>query len=214
MPAFMSSPLDLAEHERLQIEAEQELLLQAVNAPAGIADLLQVLQKSEKTLRLAVISGCQTARTQHMAGFRDLTRALAQRRIPAVIAMQFSITDTAGLLFAENLYPRLIDGQRLSAAMSACRRALLYHDDAHIKTDAFAPVLLLANDECLKTEATDRSLRVTGQSHPQIDFSFHLPLPQLSFSSPAVIYLTSTPNAWARFRKSRCTISAGPRPWA
>jgi hypothetical protein len=35
MLAFISSPLDLSDDERLQIEREQEIWLQAVNAPAG-----------------------------------------------------------------------------------------------------------------------------------------------------------------------------------
>ena len=35
MLAVISSPLDLADNQRLQIEREQEILLQAVNTPAG-----------------------------------------------------------------------------------------------------------------------------------------------------------------------------------
>ena len=234
MLALMSSPLDLAEDERLQIEREQEILLQAVNAPAGqgklqlvfedeaklpilenvledgyhiwhysghgiapengggllledadgkkrltsIADLMQTLQKAEKDLRLAVISGCQTARTRHSGGFRDLARSLLQRKIPAVLAMQFSITDTAGLLFAEELYPRVTEGQSLTQAMSACRRKLLHDDNVIIRSDAFAPVLFAAHNQVLQLSTTQAP---TATAAPELDFSFHLPLPQLSF---------------------------------
>ncbi len=237
MLAFISSPLDLQENERLQIEREQEILLQAVNAPSGqgmlrltfedeaklpiledslaagfhilhysghgippengggllledaegkkrpaaIADLLQSLQKGEKDLRLVVLSGCQTARTVHVAGFRDLARGLALRKIPAVIAMQFSITDAAGLLFAENFYRRLLEGKILAAVLSECRRSLLHSDDPLIKADAFAPVLIAANNYCLQIDATARALGAPGLSIPKIDFNFHLPLAQLSF---------------------------------
>jgi CHAT domain-containing protein len=160
MLAFMSSPLDLQDENRLQLEREQEILLQAVNAPAGqgklqvdfedeaklpilenslessyqifhysghgispengggllledsqgkkrptsVTEFLQAFQKGEKDLRLAVISGCQTARTFHAAGFRDLARGLARRKIPAVIAMQFSISDSAGLLLKSSVW--------------------------------------------------------------------------------------------------------------
>jgi hypothetical protein len=55
-----------------------------------------------------VFSGCQTAYTLHIAGFRDLARGLIRRKIPAVIAMQFSISDHGGLRLAEALYPRLV----------------------------------------------------------------------------------------------------------
>lgn len=234
MLAFLASPLDLKETERLQIEREQEILLQAVNAPAGqgkltvefedeakltvletswetdyhifhytghgippengggllledangkkrptaVSEILSVLQKGEKSLRLSVISGCQTARTLHVAGFRDLARGLIRRKIPGVIAMQFSISDVAGLLFAETLYPRLISGQPLELAMSATRRELLHHDDYLIQSDAFAPVLFTGNGEWLKLAAAEKAESATGI---KIDFSFFLPLPQLSF---------------------------------
>jgi len=234
MLALVSSPLDLKENERLQIENEQQILLQAVNAPSGqgklllefedeaklpiiegslesgyqilhysghgippedgggllledsqgnkrptkVAEFLQTLQKAEKDLRLAVISGCQTARTLNIAGFRDIARGLLQHKIPAVIAMQFSISDTAGLLFAENLYPRLIEGQMLDVAVSACRRVLLHTEDVRIQADAFAPVLLLSNSQPLQTKTAEKA-KTTDQ--PRIDFRFYLPLPQLSF---------------------------------
>ena len=237
MLALFSSPLDLHEHERLQMEREQELLLQAVNAPAGegrlhvdcedeaklavlessleadyhiwhysghgiapqngggllledaegkrrptaVHEILQALQKAENSLRLAVLSGCQTATTLHVAGFRDLARGLSQAGVPSVIAMQFSISDNAGLLLAETLYPKLAAGQPLEMALSATRRVLLQHDEAAIKADAFAPVLLTANGQCLKTDDTVRTLPASGQSEVKIDFSFHLPLAQLSF---------------------------------
>ncbi|MDZ7341852.1 MAG: CHAT domain-containing protein, partial [candidate division KSB1 bacterium] len=233
MLAFIASPLDLAENERLQIEREQEMVLQAVNAPAGqgklvvdfedeakltvletswetdyhifhytghgiapesgggllledangnkrptsVAEVLSAMQKAEKSLRLAVISGCQTARTLHVAGFRDLARALIRKKIPSVIAMQFSISDAAGLLFAETLYPKLIAGQSLELALSATRRELLHHDDFIIKADAFAPVLFTSNGECLKLTEP----KATATAEIKIDYSFFLPLPQLSF---------------------------------
>lgn len=235
MFALMSSPLDLTENERLAIEREQEILLQAVNTPVEqgrldiefedeaklpvvekcledryqifhysghgippedgggllledalgkkramtVTEVLQMLQKGEKDLRLAVISGCQTARTLHVSGFRDLARGLVQRNIPAVLAMQFSISDDAGLLFAETLYPSLIEGQMLEIAVSASRRILLQSDSMHVRTDAFAPVLFLSNSLPLQTTTAE----VTHTETPLgIDFSFHLPLPQLDYS--------------------------------
>ena len=234
MLAVLSSPLDLKENERLQIEREQEILLQAVNTPSGqgklllefedeakldfiessleggcqilhysghgippengggllledaqgnkrptaVSELLQMLKIAERDLRLAVISGCQTARTLNIAGFRDLARGLLDQNVPVVIAMQFSISDDAGLILAENLYPRLIEGQSLDVALAASRRALLRNEDVRIQADALAPVLFASNSTPLQTKAVE-SAKVTVQ--PEIDFSFHLPLPQLSF---------------------------------
>ncbi|MEK9139064.1 MAG: CHAT domain-containing protein, partial [Bacteroidota bacterium] len=181
MLAFISSPLDLREGERLQIEREQEILLQATNAPSGqgklhvefedeakltilensleagdnifhysghgispengsgllfedadgkkkpvpVHELLQSFGKGAGSLRLAVLSGCQTAKTLNIAGFRDLTRGLLHQKVPGVLAMQFSISDSAGLSLAENLYSRIPEGKTLEMVLSACRRAML-----------------------------------------------------------------------------------------
>lgn len=233
MLAFVSSPLDLPDLSRLRIEDEQEILLRAINDPAGegrlsadfedegkleilensleagyhilhftghgigpeqggglllegvqgkmlpvaVDDIVKSIGKGQKTLRLAVISGCQTARTLHAGTFRDLGRELLRNRIPAVIAMQFSITDDAGLKFAEVFYPRLASGRTLEESLHAARRALLNSEHYHLKADAFAPVLLTCDGNCLTTTEA----RIEAAAEPKIDFSFYLPLPQLKF---------------------------------
>ena len=152
--------------------------LQGERRFASIPEILQSLQKVEGKLRLVVIFGCQTTRTLHVNGFTDLALSLSHRKIPAVIATQFSITEEGGLQFAETLYPRLIDGQPLELAFSATRRALLDSAEPHIQADAFSPFLLTANGNCLQT--ADASVFQSAEQ-PRIDFSFHLPLSQLSF---------------------------------
>jgi tetratricopeptide (TPR) repeat protein len=232
MLAFISSPLDLKDTERLNLEAEQEMLLRAVNTPAGqgklelvcedearlpilenslgegyqllhysghgippeggggllledasghsrptpVSEILPVLHKGEGDLRLVVLSGCQTARTLNSGGFRDLARGLLQQGLPAVIAMQFSLTDAGGRRFAEHLYPRLLEGQALPLAVSAGRRALLADDHPQVKADAFAPVLLAAHPQPLELSMPSAA---AATATPVLDFSFHLPLPQL-----------------------------------
>jgi len=207
MLAFVSSPLDLPDHQRLQSEREQEILFEAVNAPAGqgrlhidfedearleilenslksvyhilhftghgvapaagggllledaegksrrasVGEILQALQKSQSMPRLVVLSGCQTARTLHASGFRDLARELIRAGVPAVVGMQFSISDEAGLLFAEEFYCDLSEGEPIEKALSAARRALCQQGDFQLRADALAPVLLTSNGQCLQT---------------------------------------------------------------
>jgi tetratricopeptide (TPR) repeat protein len=234
MLALVSSPLDLPDNSRLQMEREQEILLEAINDPAGqgrlradfedeakleilegsletpyqifhftghgmapengggllledaqgksrptsVTEVLQSLQRAENSLRLVVLSGCQTARTINVGGFRDMARGLLRRKIPTVIAMQFSISDTGGLKFAESFYTRIAGGRTLELASHAARRALLLSDDYYLQADALAPVLLTANGGCLQT--TQSQAEPTVES-PRIDYSFFLPLPQLSY---------------------------------
>lgn len=207
---FFASPLDLADHERLNAEHEQEILLEAINdpaaegrisadfedeakleilerslkdgyhilhftghgisprdgggllledsngkkLPASIAEVMQAVERGQDgkaKLRLAVISGCQTARTLHTGAFNDLARELLRKRVPAVIAMQFSISDEGGLKFAESLYREIAKGVALERAVHAARRVLLADQRFFINNDALAIVLLAADGACLQT---------------------------------------------------------------
>lgn len=211
---FFASPLDLQDHERLNSEREQEILLEAINDPAGQGSIsadfedeakLEILERSLKDgyhilhftghgisprggggllledaygkklpvsvvevmqavqrgqdgnakLRLAVISGCQTSRTLHTQGFNDLARELLRQRVPAVIAMQFSISDEGGLKFAEVLYREIAKGVALEPAVHAARRVLLEDKRFRINNDALAIVLLAADGACLQTTAAE-----------------------------------------------------------
>src|SRR5204862_3291468 len=96
--------------------------------PASIADVMQAVERGQDgnaKLRLAVISGCQTARTLHTGAFNDLARELLRQCVPAVIAMQFSISDDGGLKFAEVLYREIAKGVELERAVHAARHVLL-----------------------------------------------------------------------------------------
>jgi hypothetical protein len=61
--------------------------------------------------------------------------------------------------------------------LSSARRALLKSDDLYLQADALAPVLLVANSQCLKTTEVES----TPAPQPVLDLSFYLPLPQLGF---------------------------------
>ncbi|MBN1845121.1 MAG: CHAT domain-containing protein [Sedimentisphaerales bacterium] len=233
MLAVMSSPLDLQDHERLNIEQEQENLVHAVDTPSSrgkleitfedeaklgvlenaleevfhilhysghglppeiggglllegengnkqptpAAEFIGVLEKSRSDLRLVFLSGCQTCRTLYSSSFADMARQLIQRRIPSVIAMQFSISDQAARIFAENFYTRITGDQPITKAVSAARRQLLASDHMSLRSESFTPVLFASSDQPLATEQTDRP----PVSVPQIDKGMFLPLPQLQY---------------------------------
>src|SRR5437868_3065936 len=146
--------------------------------PTSVTEVLHSLQRGENSLRLVVLSGCQTARTINVGGFRDMARGLLRRGVPAVVAMQFSISDTGGLKFAESFYTRIASGRTLELASHAARRALLLSDDYYLQADALAPWLLTSTGGCLQT-AQAEAPRVAEA--PKLDLSFYLILPQLSY---------------------------------
>ena len=95
---------------------------------AGIDDLRPHLHHAPD-LRLAVLSGCQTAQTSGTDAFSGVATGMLQADIPAVVAMQFSILDSSGIELARAFYTALAQGDTLSAAMQATRLALWQFDE-------------------------------------------------------------------------------------
>ena len=91
--------------------------------PVSGADLGVILHDA-RTLRLAVLNACEGARTSASDPFAGTAQSLVQQGIPAVIAMQFEITDEAAITFAQSFYAALVDGYPVDAALAEARKAI------------------------------------------------------------------------------------------
>jgi uncharacterized protein YjiK len=76
--------------------------------------------------RLAVLNACEGARSDMIDPFAGTAQSLIQQGLPAVVAMQFEITDAAAIIFARELYGAIADGYPLDAALAEARRAIRY----------------------------------------------------------------------------------------
>jgi hypothetical protein len=76
-------------------------------------------------LRLVVLNACQTARAADDDPFGGMAQGLVERGVPAVVAMQFPISDDAAVCFAGDFYASIACGQPVDQALSGTRRALL-----------------------------------------------------------------------------------------
>jgi hypothetical protein len=74
--------------------------------------------------RLAVLNACEGAISDASDPFTGMAQSLIQQGLPAVVAMQFEITDEAATLFARELYGAIADGFRLEAALAEARGAI------------------------------------------------------------------------------------------
>ena len=92
------------------------------------------------SLRLAILNACEGARTSRDDPFSGVAAALVQHELPAVIAMQFEITDRAAIIFAEEFYAALVDGLPVDAALAETRKAI-YADGNDIEWGT--PVLFM-----------------------------------------------------------------------
>lgn len=86
-------------------------------------DLATVL-KDHGTLRLVVLNACEGSRTSGEDPFTGIAQTLIRQAIPAVIAMQFPITDAAAVVFAEEFYTALADYYPVDAALAEARKAM------------------------------------------------------------------------------------------
>jgi hypothetical protein len=101
---------------------------------------LGTILSDHTSLRLAVLNACEGARTSRDDPFSGVAASLVQHGLPAVIAMQFEITDRAAIIFAEEFYAALVDGLPVDAALAETRKAI-YGDGNDIEWGT--PVLFM-----------------------------------------------------------------------
>lgn len=82
------------------------------------------LLQDEHSLRLAVFNSCEGARSSHVDPFSGVASSLVHYGIPAVIGMQFEITDEAAIAFAARLYTSLAEGYPVDAALAQSRKSI------------------------------------------------------------------------------------------
>jgi hypothetical protein len=83
-----------------------------------------VVLNDHRPMRLAVLNACEGARSSDSDPFAGVAASLVRRGLPAVVAMQFEITDTAALTFAEHFYEALPLGYPVDAATALARQGI------------------------------------------------------------------------------------------
>lgn len=87
--------------------------------------VLTNLLGDQTSLRLAVLNSCEGAKTTTTDPFAGIATSLVALGVPAVVAMQFTVSDRAAIAFAEELFTSLIGRQYpIDAAVSEARKAV------------------------------------------------------------------------------------------
>jgi peptidoglycan hydrolase-like protein with peptidoglycan-binding domain len=117
----------------------------AENHTSDVVDgtLLANLLSDQRMLRLVVLNSCEGARTTLDDPYAGVATTLVKLGVPAVVAMQFEISDDAAVLFAEELYANLIARQfPIDAAMAEARKAVF----AEVGNGEWATPVLFVQD--------------------------------------------------------------------
>ncbi len=97
-----------------------------------------------RSLRLAVLNACEGARSAAQDPFAGVAQELVRQRLPAVIAMQFEISDEAAVTLSHEFYLALAEGYPVDAALAQARRAI-YTQAADVEWGT--PVLYLRSPD-------------------------------------------------------------------
>jgi Flp pilus assembly protein TadD len=123
---------------------------------------LSVMLRDHTSLRLAVLNACEAGRTDPTDPFGGIADTLVRRGIPAVIAMQFEISDTAAVEFAPALYGALAAGRPVDAAVAEARKAIY----AVSALEWATPVLHLRADNAQLFDITGPAIMPVRTSSP------------------------------------------------
>src|SRR5688572_10311237 len=115
-------------------------------------DQLATIVRDKVNLRLVLLNSCEGARNSVKDPFSGVAASLVEREVPAVIGMQFEITDRAAVLFASEFYAVLAEGKPVDAAVSEARLAIFAdHNDVEWAT----PVLFMRVSDGRLFEVSD-----------------------------------------------------------
>jgi hypothetical protein len=138
------------------------------------ARYLATLLQDHRSLRLAVLNACEGARTSAQDVFAGAAHSLVKQALPAVIAMQFEITDLAAITFASEFYTALADGYPADAALAEARKSIFVKGN---DIEWGTPVLFT----CVPDGRVFELLPATAPNLPRVQ----LPEPPAAAATPA-----------------------------
>lgn len=117
------------------------------------------LLADHRYLRLTLLNSCEGARGGKQDIFSSTASLLVRRGIPAVLAMQYEISDRAAIEFARAFYEALADGMPVDAAACEARKAISLA--VHNTVEWGTPVLYMRsrNGVLFSVQKPEKSLR-------------------------------------------------------
>lgn len=140
---------------------------------------LGTILHDEKSVQLAVLNACEGGRTSRHDPFAGVGQSLVQSGIPAVVAMQFEISDQAAITLAHEFYAALADNYPVDAALAEARKAIFAQDNI---IEWGTPVLYMRAQDGQIFDVTAPAVQPTSPSAQVVDKS----APSPTLSSPVV----------------------------
>jgi peptidoglycan hydrolase-like protein with peptidoglycan-binding domain len=137
-------------HSDFTVDGQGVIYLEDTDDGSAVAvdeTLFANLLSDQNALRLVVLNSCEGARTTLTDPYAGVATTLVQLGVPAVVAMQFEISDRAAIVFAEELYANLIARRDpIDAAVAEARKAVYSDVD---RVEWATPVLFVRDPDLL-----------------------------------------------------------------
>jgi len=92
--------------------------------PFMASELARLLANQRSSLRLALLNACEGGHGSQQDIFSSVASILVRQGMPAVLAMQYEISDRAAIELARSFYEALADGLPVDAAVTEARQAM------------------------------------------------------------------------------------------
>ncbi len=125
------------------------------------ASVLATLVRDHSQIRLIVLNACEGGRVSNKDPFAGVAPALLRAGLPAVIAMQFEVTDQTAILFAREFYGAIVEGHSVYTALSDARLAIFAENQ---DVEWGTPVLYLRAQDGVIFDLPPGVLKIQAQS--------------------------------------------------
>ncbi|HEV7526698.1 MAG TPA: CHAT domain-containing protein [Acidimicrobiia bacterium] len=185
----------------------------ALVADDGTSELISAtnvgrLLGDHQSIRLAVLNCCEGARANDADIFSSVASVLVRRGTPAVLGMQYEITDDAAIEVAQAFYAAIADGSPVDLALTDARKAVCLAMPTSLEWGV--PVLYThTNDGVLFDLAHETSVpdRSTGPREAPVD-------PKTTSETIVTAADPATPTTRDSTARSTSTRRRPPHPWS
>src|SRR6266567_5057670 len=138
-------------HGRWEGKKGTILFMRKDGTPEPIADSeLATTLKDYQSIRLVFLQACESAFSDPYQAFSGIAQQLAQKKIPAVVGMQYKIHQQVANAFACEFYTALAGKYKVDVALQKARRKIAIDFSSSLERLTFGlPVLYLRESESL-----------------------------------------------------------------
>lgn len=124
------------------------------------SQLARLLARQRASLRLVLLNACEGARIGQQDLLSSTAATLINSGVPAVLAMQYGITDSAAVEFANTFYESLADNLPVDAAVAEARNAINFRNARSLEWGV--PVLHMRSPDGQLFSLADSNHAVAG----------------------------------------------------